>query len=353
MNWIIRNIIISSVLASGVFYFVYFSETGLWPVFSEHWLEFTLVLILANLGGIALYLTGKKMNHLIPWSKNRSLRFLVDTISGLLLYLALGWLFLNFYVKQVIPPDEFTLFWDEYWDGALKFVILITVLIYIVSLVNFSIFSYNQYAVGQIESLRLERDQKSLQFEALKSQLSPHYLFNSLNTISSLMYKDIRISENFIRKLAGTYQYILNTDNRRLVSLAEEVKMVEAYFYMQKIKYGDCIQFEVDLPPTLSETLIPPLSLQMLAENALKHNRICDESVLKIGIYNEDEKYIVVRNNINQKPELLKIGNNLIDRPDKSQSHKIGLKNIRKRYLYFTHKEIEVKINEYFPSNFP
>lgn len=322
-------------------------------MFSETWIEFVIVVVLANLGGIVLYLTSKKLNHYIPWNKNRSLRFLVETLSGLLIFLVLGWLFFNFYIKQMMPSEEFIGFWDKYWDGALKFAILITVFVYIVSLINFSVFSYNQYAIGQIESLRLERDQRHLQFEALKSQLSPHFLFNALNTISSLMYKDVKTSENFIRKLAGTYQYILTTDNRKLVSLEEEVKMVEAYFYMQKIKFGDCVQFEQSLSPTLFKTLIPPLTLQMLAENALKHNRICDETILKIKISNDGEKSIIVQNNISQKPELLKIGNNLVDRPKKNTSHKIGLKNIRKRYLYFSNKDIEVKQDEYFTIKLP
>jgi len=187
----------------------------------------------------------------------------------------------------------------------------------------------------------------------LKSQLSPHFLFNALNTISSLLYKDIHTSEDYIRKLAKTYQYILKTDKRKLVELEEELNMVKAFYYMQKTKYEDCLDLELNIHPALSKTFIPPLTIQMLVENALKHNKICNEKTLKIEIYDEGQKFIVVRNNIIQKPELLEIGNNLIERPQNNMSHKIGLKNIRQRYKYLADKKIDVVFDEYFTVKLP
>ncbi|MCD4744769.1 MAG: hypothetical protein K8R58_00545, partial [Bacteroidales bacterium] len=94
-------------------------------------------------------------------------------------------------------------------------------------------------------------------------------------------------------------------------------------------------------------------TIQMLVENALKHNLICEEQPLIIKIYNEDSKFIVVRNNFIQKPVLLKIGNNLIDRPHEIVSHKIGLNNIRQRYKYFAKKEIEVIFDKFFTVKLP
>ncbi len=353
MHWIWRNILISTLLSIGVFYFIYYSETGLWPVIMDLWLEFLIVIFLVNIGGAFLFFTNLKFNKFIPWNKNITLRFLAETITGIITFILLALLFVYAYVEQVVPVDENITFWAEYWDGAIKFGIITLVIIYIFSLVNLSIFSYNQYAYVQIGKLSIERDQIKLQFEALKSQLSPHFLFNALNTISSLIYKDIRTSEDFIRKLAKTYQYILKTDNRKLVELSEELSMVRAFYFMQKIKYEDCFDLDLNLSPTLSKTLIPPLTIQMLIENALKHNLICEGQALKIKIYDEDSKFIVVCNNFIQKPELLKIGNNLIDRPNDIVSHKIGLKNIRQRYKYFAEKDIEVIFDEFFTVKLP
>lgn len=282
-----------------------------------------------------------------------TIRFLTETISGIFIFLFLALIFVYAYIEQIVPIDENGTFWAEYWDGAIKLGIITIAIIFIISLVNFSVFSYNQYAYVQIEKLSIERDQVRLQFEALKSQLSPHFLFNALNTISSLLYKDISISEDYIRKLAKTYQYILETEKRKLVELSEELSMVKAFYFMQKIKYEDCLDLELNIHTALYKTLIPPLTIQMLVENAIKHNKICDEHTLKIEIYDENEKVIVVKNNIIQKPELIEIGNNLIERPQDQKSHKIGLKNIRQRYKYLADKNIEVIFDEYFTVKLP
>jgi sensor histidine kinase YesM len=353
MHWIWRNFIISTLLAIGVFYFIYYSETSLWPIVKDLWLEFLIVIFLVNIGGAFLFFSNLKLNKIIPWNKNMTIRFLAETISGIIIFLFLALIFVYAYVEQIIPMEENSTFWAEYWDGAVKFVIITVVIIYIYSLVNFSVFSYSQYAYVQIEKLSIERDQVKLQFEALKSQLSPHFLFNALNTISSLLYKDIQTSENYIRKLAKTYQYILKTDKRKLVRLSEELDMVKAFYFMQKIKYEDCLDLEVNISPALSETMIPPLTIQMLVENALKHNKICNEQTLKIEIYDEGLKFIVVKNNVIQKPELIEIDNNLVERPHNKKSHKIGLKNIRQRYKHLANKDIEVVFDEFFTVKLP
>lgn len=353
MHWILRNIIICSLLAIGGFIFLFYSETGSWPFFKDYWMAYIVAIVIVNIGGGLLFYISNFFNNILPWNKFRSFRFLTEVFTGFVIFLILGLLFIFVYIGQILIPDNFGDFWAEHWDGLVKFGILTLVFTYIYSLVNFSIFSYNQYAVVHIEKLRIDRDQLKLQFEALKNQLSPHFLFNSLNTISSLIYKDIKLSENYIRKLAVTYQYILNTDDQRLIRLDREIEMVQAYYFMQKIKYEDCINMDVNLSPSLNSTMIPPLSVQMLIENALKHNLINEEKQLKIEIYDEDQKYIVVRNNFIPKPELLKIGNNLVDRPKNGDSHKIGLTNIRKRYMYFANKNIEVVFDDYFTVKLP
>jgi len=353
MHWILRNTIICTLLAVGGFVFLFYSETGSWPIFNDFWLEYILAILIVNVGGALMYYASKSINKILPWNKNRSFRFLAEVFSGFLIFSILGLLFVYIYIGHVVLIEDADNFWVEHWDGLVKFGILTLVFAYIFSLVNFSIFSYNQYAVVQIEKMRIDRNQLKLQFEALKQQLSPHFLFNSLNTISSLIYKDIKLSEDYIRKLAGTYQYILNTNDQKLIPLKQELEMVNAYYFMQKIKYEECIDLDVQLSPEMNKSLIPPLSIQMLVENAFKHNLINDKQQLKIEIFDEQHKYIVVRNNFIQKPELLKIGNNLIDRPKNGDSHKIGLKNIRKRYQYFANKDIEVVFDDLFTVKLP
>jgi sensor histidine kinase YesM len=122
---------------------------------------------------------------------------------------------------------------------------------------------------------------------------------------------------------------------------------------MQKIKYENCIELRVNLPEEVMNSWIPPLTLQMLMENALKHNMICEDMKLVIELNAEDRGYLVVKNNIIPLTELLKIGNNLIERPREIKSHNIGLNNIRSRYAFFTHRKIEVTKDQYFTVKLP
>ena len=275
------------------------------------------------------------------------MRFGVEIFSGLIIFSVLALFFYFAYIYPSLTFDQETSFWSAYWDGIVKFGIILFVLLYMASMVNFSIFSYNQYTVAQIETLSVEREQMNLQFEALKSQLNPHFLFNSLNTISSLAYRDIGMAEDYIRKLADSYQYILDTNNHNLVTLRDEMAMVRSFFYMQMIKYLDCIRLEENIPDDCMDTLIPPLTLQMLVENALKHNLICEDKELVIDISCHEES-IVVKNNVIPKPVLLRVGNDVIDRPKENGSHKIGLENIKKRYKYFVNKEVQITRNKHF-----
>lgn len=301
-----------------------------------------------------MYYLNRFFNKTIPWNKIRTTRFFLEFCAGILLLGILAGIYKYAYLDQIINIDDpETIFWQQYWDGAVKFGIIAVIFTYLYSLVNFSIFSYNQYSFIQIESIRLERDQLNLQFEALKSQLSPHFLFNALNTISSLIYKDIKQADDFIRRLALTYRYILKTDDRKLVLLSQEVEMVQSYLFMQKIRYEDCFNISIELSDETLHTFIPPLTLQMLAENALKHNSISEEKPLLISITQNKSNQIEVSNNIIEKPELVKIGNNLLDRPKEKGSYRIGIKNIKKRYDYFTFKKVDIVIDKNFTVKLP
>lgn len=330
-----------------------FSETNSWQSIPERWTELLVVELLVIAGISLLSILSGKFNVVLPWHTHRALRFSFSILSGLLIFIVLAIIFAFVYLN--LKPDSSGLasFWLENREIAAKLIIIGFVLMVTYTLVDFWMYTYNQYSSGKIASVKLESDQKDLQFQALQSQLSPHFLFNSLNTISSLLYKDIRITEDFIRKLTQIYQYVLKTENRNLVALKEELDAIDAYFFMQKIKYGNSVEMNITIAPDLMDTFIPPLTLQMLVENALKHNYIHPEKVLKTEIYNDRNDFIVVRNNLVPKPELLKIGNNLLDRPDKTNSFTIGLNNIRNRYSFFTSGTVEIRIDHWYCVRLP
>jgi two-component system LytT family sensor kinase len=217
----------------------------------------------------ATYLN-KFLDRIFPWHAGFAGRFLLGYIAQVLcIALVAGGLSVLFI--EIFEPG---IFWKGLSttdaDLTWKFFILIMVTGFIYKVIYTILFSYKQYAVTQIETVQNERKQLELQFEALKSQLSPHYLFNSLNTISSLIYNDPQTAEQFIRRLALTYQYILSTQQKKYVSLSEELDFVQSYYYLLRIRFQQSLTLEVNLPKSIMTSPIPPLTLQLLVENAVK-----------------------------------------------------------------------------------
>jgi LytS/YehU family sensor histidine kinase len=191
----------------------------------------------------------------------------------------------------------------------------------------------------QIESVKQERKQIDLQLKALKSQLSPHFLFNSLNTISSLVFVDKKKAKLFIRRLSKLYDYTLQSYHSKLITLKEELDFVESYQYLLAIRFEDKFKTNIRIDEGLWSTKIPPLSLQMLVENAVKHNTMSIEKPLIIDVFIEGE-YICVTNTITESPK------------EKTSFH-VGLKNINKRYLLLVNKGISVSNGNNFSVKIP
>ena len=188
-------------------------------------------------------------------------------------------------------------------------------------------FFYTQWSDALKREEKLAQEKLLFQYETLKSQVNPHFLFNSLNTLSSLVHSNPLLSEEFIRKLSNIYRYILENQEKDLLPLADEVQFVRDYFSLQKIRDEEKIELKVELTET-GNILIPPVSLQLLTENALKHNAATRKNPLVITIHHEELDKLVVRNNLQPKSQL-------------SNSSKTGLKNLNERCRLILKREIE------------
>ena len=186
----------------------------------------------------------------------------------------------------------------------------------------------------------LEKELIKIRFETLKNQLNPHFMFNSLNVLSGLINRDTKKAQKFIDEFSLIYRYALETLEKQVVSLKDELEFVKSYIYLQELRYGENLQFDITLNADLSEYLVPPLSLQVLAENAIKHNIINKDKPLAISIYSEN-KCIVVRNNYQLKQNI---------RPGKG----IGQENLAKRYAMISDMKPEFIIkNNYYIAKIP
>lgn len=179
-----------------------------------------------------------------------------------------------------------------------------------------------------IDAERLKGENITSQYESLKNQVNPHFLFNSLNTLTSLVHDKPDLAVKFIKQLSEVYRYVLDSQSKEVVPLATELKFVASYVFLQKIRFGDDLQVHIRVPEN-STIQIAPLSLQMLLENAVKHNIILEEMPLHIRIYLEEEGYIVVKNNLQEKRTGL-------------VTSELGLKNIKARYEYLTNKPVHI-----------
>ena len=169
-------------------------------------------------------------------------------------------------------------------------------------------------------------------YQGLKSQISPHFLFNSLNTLTSLMYEDRDLASDFVTRLASTYRYILDHRSEDLASLGKELEFLDAYLFMMEVRHRSALTVNYDIQDEIKSLQIPTLSLQLLMENALKHNAFSEEMPLKIEIGNIAGEALYFRNNL-QKRTLRK----------DEESTGIGLENIRQRYAYYTNKSVLVR----------
>ena len=206
-----------------------------------------------------------------------------------------------------------------------------------VTLLYETVFFFQSWKMNVCKTEALARENVQTQLESLKSQLDPHFLFNSLNTLSFLI-DDNNLAQKYLEHLADVYRYVLVSRQKDTVSLQEEVDFVNAYIYLNKIRFRENLMLKNHISSKNLDKKIIPLSLQMLVENAIKHNIVSKEKPLTITISDimlKDEQYLVVENNFQEKKTFEK-------------STKVGLQNISNRYELLTSKRILIEKNESF-----
>jgi hypothetical protein len=176
-----------------------------------------------------------------------------------------------------------------------------------------------------VEKEKIQNESIVAKYESLKNQVNPHFLFNNLNALTNIVYEDQDKAVKFIKQLADVYRYVLDTRDHEVVPLKEELGFLRSYANLQQIRFGDKLSIEISLPD--QETYVAPLALQMLIENAIKHNVISEDDPLSIKVYQEDG-YIVVKNNLQRKT--------LMGEP----SSGVGLENITRRYDLLSDKKM-------------
>jgi sensor histidine kinase YesM len=259
------------------------------------------------------------VNTKISWLEQPVKRFIVGIISTVG-YTA-GIIFIMMVVYEELLGFNFG---RSFWPTIIN-TIVVTI---IISLFLHSRAFLTNWKKLELDAVKLRNENLTSKYESLKSQLDPHFLFNSLNVLTNLVYHDADKSARFIKQLSEVYRDVLEVRNKELVSLEEELRFVESYLFLQQIRFGDKLNVDNKLEGV--EGLIPPLALQILVENAIKHNIISEDDPLKIRMFIQDN-YVVVENNLQKKI-----------RPTEASTG-IGLDNISKRYEFLSNQKIVIE----------
>lgn len=301
-----------------------------------HPLIAVIAALIGSVMAFGVYGLSQQLDRLLPWNQYPGWRWLLGFLTNTVLVYSLSYLGLRlagFWLPELL------LSFEAAPDLFLKLGIVVLLLVLIYTALYFALYSYQYYGQQALVDIQQKREQIDLQWAALRNQLQPHFLFNSLNTISALIYRDKQQAETFIRRLADTYRYPLNSYDRPLVKLGEELNFVAAYFYLLQTRFGNNLELVVDVPESCKNNELPPLSIQLLIENAVKHNTINDDIPLTINVLANDD-YLWVKNNITEAPDAV-------------DSFSIGLSNIGARYRLLAKREIEVKKGEEFSVKIP
>lgn len=301
----------------------------------EHW---TLKIILTNcLFSIGIGYPSMKVLTWLPNMLDRHFPWLEVPIKRLI-YQVLGMtlisaliIFIGFFVwNWMSHGDSFS----QVFRNVAPMLKIVYIFFFMSLLLGNTILFFKKWKEAAVQQEELKRAHLALQFQSLKDQVRPHFLFNSLSSLATLINTDADKATLFVHKLSDVYRYVLEQGENELAPLKEELKFLEDYIFLQKIRFGEKLDMEVKLDMDLNRMIIP-LSLQMLVENAIKHNEISEEKPLLIQLSSTESKQLVVKNKL-QKKEV------------SEASLGKGLENLKKQVSFFKEEGLDIQEEQGF-----
>ena len=263
------------------------------------------------------------LDRKIGWMERPLLRAGLG-IFAMVIYASGAFIAVNFFMYAIFfqstPPGELSDWVSNSW-----FAIKVS---FAVSFIITSIGFFNAWRTSEIEKERINTQMMTHKYNALRNQINPHFLFNSLNVLSELVYEDQDEAVKFIRQLSDLYRYVLSSKTEDLVPLSKEIEFIDSYIFLLKTRFSDNLNIQVNVKSKDDEYIVP-MSIQMLLENAVKHNEVSRKKPLRITV-ERAEGYVKVSNNLQAKKVV-------------EESTRAGIQNIRQRYSYLSNKEIRIE----------
>jgi hypothetical protein len=261
----------------------------------------------------------------IPLHTNTNKRIIIQIVATYLIATIIGdTIFVSAVVIFHVPlPPELKTF------GYLLYFLLSIVL----NLIYFGTIYFFQWKKDLVNLANMQREQAIVKYDALKNQLNPHFLFNALTSLNSLIFENQQLASDFLQQLSKVYRYVLQNKEKETVSVGTELEFINHYIFLLKTIFDEDIEFNINLNDDVKTKEIVPVTLQILIENAIKHNIISVASPLRVSI-NANNEYLMVQNTLNRKAQV-------------ESSNRQGLENIKGFYSYLSELPIQILETEH------
>ena len=269
-----------------------------------------------------------KLDEIFSKERFNRKRILIGFIGSFIISIGVIFL-LRIFEDVIIEGSSFALFFEKEKFSNYLVTIIIT---FVVTLAFHAFYLYKAYQETRLKEQKIIAGTANAKFESLKNQIDPHFLFNSLNVLSSLIEENPENAQRFTTSLSKIYRYVLEQKDKELVTVSEELAFAKTYMNLLKMRFENSITFELPENFDNADAKVVPLSLQLLLENTIKHNVVSENKPLHIKIYIKDN-FLVVENNL-QKKEVLQ------DRKG------VGLQNIVSRYAILSRRKVLIDENK-------
>jgi len=278
-------------------------------------------LIFVPLSWEALRFVNHYLDKAFPFERNISVRIVIQILIGGVIGLLVRFIIFLF-GEPYLPFKLDELFSLATW-GLFP---LVTVAVNLGFFTNYFI---DRWKDGLVEAERLEKEKSQVQFDNLKNQLNPHFLFNALTSLNSLIFEDQKLASAFLQQLAKVYRYLLQNKDKNFVSLTTELGFIQHYVSLLETRFHGGVKINFNISPELSERAVVPVTLQILIENALKHNIVDKTKPLIIDVFTSGD-YLVVSNNLQMRKTV-------------ETSNQQGLENLKSLYGFLTDKPVLIE----------
>lgn len=286
----------------------------------------------------------KRLNRTIFWTKTPVKRLMIETALNIIMVLFINFLIMLFWVSKtednLSSVFSFALSIEE-TKGTIHWIVVSTAIAFMIMGINTGNHLIISWKNEAMKAARLNQIAMEAELQSLKLQIDPHFVFNNLSVLSELILEDQQLGYEYADNFSRIYRYMLMSSKKDVISMEDELRFLDAYMFLIQQRFGEGVRFEIEVDKASRNSFLPPMTLQLLVENALKHNKTNKKSPLVISIFNNDNQELIVKNTLS-----------LIEK--NIDSSEIGIKNINRRYSLLSERQPKITNNgSFFIVNLP